>query len=426
MEKHMNKQHNIAILGIGTVGGGTYDILTREAAMLKKTQGLDITVKYVLDKCKDIIVKRGVPQAAAVDSLDVILADESVNLVVETMGGVEPAKTFILKILQSGRSVVSANKELIAKHGKELEEVAKKSGAGFYYEASVAGGIPIIRVLQEGMQANNLVEVMGIINGTTNYILTKMAEQGLAYADVLKEAQSLGFAESDPTADVDAFDSMYKLSILSSMAFHVPVSHTQIYREGITSITAEDIVNAKLLGYVIKLLAIGKRSCEGVEVRVHPCFVPLSHPLASVRNEFNAVFLKGDSVDDIMLYGRGAGAFPTASAIVSDVISALKGGTSKTDVFSGSDKVNIIDDFASSYYMAITAVDKAGVLAKITEVFSKFNVSISQMVQRGAAGEKAQLVFLTHPAKEHSMQAALSEIKKLKEVKSSDSLIRVL
>jgi len=425
MQNTVVKKH-IAILGIGTVGGGTYEILTKEAALIKKSQGIELSVKKVLDRTKELVVKRGVPSTAAASSIEEIINDKDISLVVETMGGVEPAKTFILKCLTAKKSVVSANKELIAKHGNEIEKTAADNGVGFYYEASVAGGIPIIRVLEESMQANNLLQVMGIVNGTTNFILTKMAEEGSSYQDVLKEAQRLGFAETDPTADVDGFDSMYKLSILASLAFRVPVSYTDIYREGITQVSADDIANAKSLGYNIKLLAIAGRDKKGIEVRVHPCFVSMTHPLSSVRNEFNAVFIKGDSVDDIMLYGRGAGALPTASAICSDIVACLKHGAKTNSVFNSSDKIAVVSNFTSSYYLAVTVEDKAGVLAKITEVFGKHKVSIAQMMQKAAKGGFAELVFLIHPSLEHSMQAAIKDLKKLKEVKSTDSLIRVL
>ena len=429
--KEINKKTvNIAIIGIGTVGGGTYDILMRQAQAIQETQGFSVNVVKVMDRSADMIVKRGVPAEKAVTRIEDILADKSISIVVETIGGVEPAKTFITRVLESGRSVVTANKELIAKHGKELEQIAKKVGTGLYFEASCAGGIPIIRVLQEGMQANKLLNIIGIINGTTNYILTKMAESGKSYETALREAQGLGFAEADPTADVEGYDAAYKLSILSSLAFHTAVPYTEVYREGITSVTSEDIANAEKLGYVIKLLAIGKQEKDKIEVRVHPCFVAASHPLASVRNEFNAVFLKGDSVDEIMLYGRGAGSYPTGSAIVSDIIVAAKTTEHLYGAFTPNSasaaRAKIVSDFESAYYLALTAEDRAGALAKIADVFGRFGISISQMVQKEAVSGTAPLIFLTHVTKEAAMQNALSEIKKLKEVKSADSVIRVL
>ena len=419
---------NIAIMGVGTVGSGTYQIITEQAVMLKQTRGLDIKVLACLDKSKDELIRRGISAAVATEKLEDILRNDKIDVVVETMGGVEPARTFILKCFASGKSVVSANKELIAKHGAELEAAASDRGVGFFYEAAVAGGIPIIRVLQQGMQANNLLEIMGIVNGTTNFILTKMAEEGASYLDVLKQAQDLGFAEADPTADVDGFDSMYKLSILAALGFHSPVHYSKIYREGITKISAADMANAKNLGYIIKLLAIAKRTKKGIEARVHPTFVPLTHPLANVRNEFNAVFLKGDSVDDVMLYGRGAGALPTASAIVSDVVVALTDCKAQPTVFSTPPVAAVVDNFESGYYLAITVADKSGVLARIAEVFEKYKVSVSQLIQdkEQEKGVGARLAVLVHPTLEKSMLEAKDELAKLKEVKSVDSFVRVL
>ncbi|MCL2061811.1 MAG: homoserine dehydrogenase [Firmicutes bacterium] len=421
------KTINIAIMGIGVVGGGSYDILKANREMIAKTQGITVKVAKVLDRNKDTIVKRGVPAECAVTDIADIVSDKSISIVLETMGGVEPAKTFIKQVLQSGKSVVTANKELLAKHWPELDAVAKAAGAGLYFEASCVGGVPVIRVLEESMQANNLSEIVGIINGTTNYILTKMAEENLSYDAALKGAQSLGFAEADPTADVEGFDAIYKLSILASLGFRAAVRYEKIYREGITKVTAADIKNAERFGYTVKLLGIGKRVQGKIQARVHPCFVPRSHPLASVRNEFNAVFLKGDSVDDIMLYGRGAGSLPTGSALVSDVITCAKNAAHPYASFDLSvQNTAIASDFESAYYLALTVEDKAGVLAKIAADFSKYGVSVSQMVQNVSVEGTANLIFLTHVTQESAMQKALVEIKKTKEVKSADSLIRVL
>ena len=310
------KKVNVAILGLGTVGGGTYDILTQNHDMIVRTQGLDFCVRRILDRDRDRVVARGVSPDAVTCNIDDIVNDKEIDVVVETMGGVEPAGSFIAKLLESGKTVVTANKELIGKCWHKLEPIAKAHGAGLYFEASCVGGVPIIRTLNESMQANHICELYGIINGTTNYILTKMTEEGLSYETALREAQQLGYAEFNPSADVDGFDAVYKLAILSSLAFHTSIPYTHIYREGITRITADDIKSANELGYVVKLLAIGRREGNRIEARVHPTFVPKDHPLASVRGAFNAVLLTGDFVDDIMLYGRGAGARPTGSAIV--------------------------------------------------------------------------------------------------------------
>ena len=327
------------------------------------------------------------------------------------MGGVEPAKTFIEKLLLAGKSVVTANKELVSKHWPALEEAAKKGGAGLYFEASCVGGVPIIRALQEGLQANHITSIVGIINGTTNYILTKMTEEGMSYADALKEAQQLGYAEFNPTADVEGFDAAYKLSILASLAFHTCVPYQTIYREGITQISKADIKTGLELGYRVKLLAIGTRKDNVIEVRVHPTFVPASHPLAGVGGSFNAVFVHGDFVDDLMFYGRGAGARPTGSAIVSDVVYAAK---ASAPVYS-----------SSKYYFAVSVKDVPGVLAAVTGVFARHSVSIESVSQR-SSGSGAAIVFLTHTAYESDIKAAVAEIEDLDDTNKVESLIRVL
>ncbi|MDE6398190.1 MAG: homoserine dehydrogenase, partial [Clostridiales bacterium] len=315
-------------------------------------------------------------------------------------------------------------------HWYELEPVAKENGVGLYFEASCVGGVPIIRTLTESMQANRVRELYGIINGTTNYILTQMTENGSSYEAALREAQQLGYAEFNPTADVDGFDAMYKLSILSSLAFHTTVPYTNVYREGITRITADDIKSARELGYVIKLLAIGRREGNRIEARVHPTFVPVDHPLAGVRGSFNAVLLTGDYVDDIMLYGRGAGAHPTGSAIVSDIVFCAKQKTHAYTDFGIADTaasdIEIAQDFTSKYYLAITACDRAGVLASVTKILGECGVSIRNILQKGGEGEYAPVTLLTHTASEKAVMAALEKIDKLEWVRSIDSCIRCL
>lgn len=424
------KKLNVAILGLGTVGGGTYEILTNNHDMIKRTQGLDIKVVRVLDRDRERATARGLSADAVTENVDDIAQDESIDIVVETMGGVEPAKTYIAKMLSCGKSVVTANKELISKYWYELEPIAKKSGAGLYFEASCVGGVPIIRTLTESMQANNICKLYGIINGTTNYILTKMTDEGLSYETALREAQQLGYAEFNPSADVDGFDAMYKLSILSSLAFHESIPYKNIYREGITRITPADIKSARELGYVIKLLAIGERDGDKIEARVHPTFVPADHPLAGVRGAFNAVLLTGDYVDDIMLYGRGAGARPTGSAIVSDIIFAAKRTKHEYTDFGISENVQggitVAEDFTSKYYIALSAYDRAGVLAAISKILGEEGVSIGTILQKESVGECASIIFLTHTASEKAVKAALEKIEKLQFVRSIDSLIRCL
>lgn len=424
------KKVNIAILGLGTVGGGTYEILTTNKEKIQRADDLDINVKYVLDKSSERMDYYKIPDSSRAKSLDEIVADKDVSLVVEVIGGVEPAKTFILACLNAGKTVVTANKELIAKHWSELEAAAKKNNAGFYFEASCGGGIPVIRALKESLQGDKIEQIMGIINGTTNYILTKMTNEGLPYDSVLKTAQELGFAEFDPTSDVDGYDTMYKLSILSSLAFHTCIPYGVVHREGITKVTAYDIKHASETGYVIKLLAIGKRNGNDVEVRVHPALIQKTHPLASVNDSFNAVFLKGDFVDDVMLYGRGAGARPTGSAIVSDVIYASKKTQHDYSDFENNGKVSsdikICTNFSSGFYMALSVVDEPGVLASITDILGKCGVSIRSMNQSDASGGQAEIVLMTHDTLLNSVTKAIDSISKLPKVVSVNNLIPVI
>ena len=423
------KKHKIAIMGFGTVGGGTYDILTQNRDHIRSTQGVDIEVKYVLDRSAECLEKRGADKSLFCSDVDALAADKEVELVVETMGGVEPAKTFITKMLRAGKSVVTANKELLAKSWSELEPIAKENGCGLFFEASCVGGVPIVRALGESFQGDKVQSIYGIINGTTNYILSKMSAEGVSYSQALAQAQALGFAEANPTSDVEGYDAAYKLSILGSLAFHTSLPYQSIYREGITRVTAADIINAKRLGYEIKLFAIGKRCGNDIEARVHPVFVEKNHPLASVSGAFNAVYLHGDFVGDLVFYGAGAGAHPTGSAIVSDIVKALCGKPTYCD-FDNNGKldksVNLVGDFLSGYYICVTVDDKAGVLSRISTILSDNGVSIKAATQVPSDGNAATVVFLTHPSREHSVMRSLESIGKLASVRNIDSMIRVL
>lgn len=423
------KKVGVAILGLGVVGGGTYKILTDNKEYFKKTQNLDVTVEAVLEKNVDRAVSLGLDRSAVAGSIEEVVSNPNVDIVVEVIGGIEPAKTFVLKALMSGKTVVTSNKELFAKFWPELEKEAKKNNAGLFFEATCVGGVPIIRALQESMQANKILSIKGIINGTTNYILTKMANEGSSYEEALKEAQKLGYAEFNPTADVEGYDATYKLSILSSLAFHQKISIENVHREGITGITKDDIYYGKQLGYAIKLLAIGKNTPDGIEVRVHPTYVKEGNPLASVNDSFNAVHLVGDSVGDIMLYGRGAGALPTGSAIVSDVLFAAKHEEYFYAPFDNSKKGNkatkFVSDFTSQYFIRLSVKDNPGVLAKIAGTFAKCNVSIEQVKQVVANEGKVPVVIITHACGEKTVNKALDRIKALDSVYSVDSVIRV-
>ena len=411
----MVRKVGIAILGLGVVGGGTYQTLVEHHDFYVKTQKVDITIEAVLTRSSARLNELDVPQECRAKSIEEVIANPNVDIVVETIGGVGAARAFVEAALREGKTVVTSNKELICKHSHELEQIAKRTGCGLYYEACCVGGVPIIRTLIDGVQANKIQKMMGIVNGTTNYILTKMSNEGADYAETLKEAQKLGYAETDPTNDVEGFDSMYKLSILASLAFHTKVPHTNIFREGISKITAQDIAYGKEFGYVLKLLAIGKHTEKGVEVRVHPTFIPAKHPLASVSDAFNAVYLTGDAVDDIMLYGRGAGAFPTASAVVSDVIYAATHAEIKYSTFKNTEnadrKTKFITDFESAYYFRLTVDDRAGVLAKISGIFAKYNISIVELAQKNKLdNDKLSLLLITHKTRENSIKRAVAKI----------------
>ena len=394
------KKIKVAIMGLGTVGGGTYEVLTRNRDVIASGYGVDAEVVKVLDRSKDVLVSRGVPAEKFAGSIDEIIRDDDISVVVETMGGLEPAGTFIIKALKSGKNVVTANKELLAKRFDELEEAAKEGGAGLYFEASCVGGVPIIRTLTDSMQANRITEIMGIINGTTNYILTKMTEDG--------------------------FDAAYKLSILASLAFHTRVPLSGVYREGIAKVTPKDIAVGRSMGYTLKLLAIGRMNSDGsAEARVHPAFVPDSHPLSSVRGAFNAVFLKGDFVDEIMLYGKGAGAHPTASAIVSDIVYCANREEPFRPDF-GNGAVSLADDFSSEYYLSLTVADKPGILASIAKVFGDCGISIGKMQQQAAAAGQAEIIILTHTTKERAIRSATEKLESLSGVKKLNTTLRVI
>ncbi len=422
------KKIGVALLGLGTVGGGTYRILMNNHDAIAKNDGVDVEIRHIIERDVSKAEALGADLSIVGTDIDKVVNDDKVSVVAEFFGGIEPAKTFLIKCLLAGKSIVTANKELFSKHWPELEEAAKKGKAGLYFEASCVGGVPIIRTLTQSMQGNNILSLMGIVNGTTNFILSKMADEGLEYADVLKEAQRLGYAEADPTADVEGFDSMYKLSILSSLAFRTKVPISKIYREGISKVSKEDIAYGKKFGYELKLLAIAKRNAEGkIEARVHPAFIPASHPLASVKGSFNAVHIVGDNVGDIMLYGRGAGDLPTGSAIVSDIVFAAKQAKPQYAPFKNTEKVSdsgFSSNFYCNYYLRMKVKDEEGVLAKIAGVFGKNHVSINTMIQE-SDGENAKIIFLIHKTGEKNVKKAMQDVALLPCVESVDAVIRV-
>lgn len=423
------KKAKIALLGLGTVGSGVFKIISTTGADIRHRDNIDIEIKKILVRDKN--KKRAVEcdESLITDNFEDILNDPEIELVAEFMGGVTPAKDYMIKALEAGKTVVTANKECLAKHWPELNAAALKSGAGLYFEASVAGGIPIIRTIWDSMQANNIQSVMGIINGTTNYMLSTMEEKGVEYAEVLKDAQQKGYAEADPKNDVEGYDAAFKLSILSSLAFHARIPVDYIYKEGITKITKEDILYANELGYTIKLLAIGKKHDKTIEVRVHPTMIPKTHPLSSVRGAFNAVFIEGSAVGDIMLYGKGAGDLPTGSAVVSDIVIALTTAKHKYTTFRNeydvSKELTFNFNWLSKFYVRMESLDKPGVLAKVAGIFASHDVSVATVLQKGSDGERVPLIFVTHEAREVSFMNAIEEISKLDEITAVHSTIRV-
>ncbi|MDR2634853.1 MAG: homoserine dehydrogenase [Clostridiales bacterium] len=423
------KKVGVALLGLGVVGGGAYEILKKHRDFFKKTQDIDIVIKYVMDKNTARCAELGVDPSIVTTDIDVIANDPDVQIVAEFFGGIEPARSFLIKVLKNGKSIVTANKELFSKYWHELEAAAKEGKAGLYYEASCVGGVPIIRTLTEGMQANRILSIKGIINGTTNYILSSMSNAGKTYEAALSEAQRLGYAEADPTADVEGFDAMYKLSILSSLAYHKKVPIDRIYREGISQVAIEDILIGKELGFTLKLLAISKDDGRKIQARVHPTFVPDAHPLASVSGSFNAVHLVGDSVGDIMLYGRGAGALPTGSAIVSDILYAAGKSKHRYCPFPNTDAAtedsDFADDFFSKYYVRLTVKDEVGTLGRIAGAYGKNNVSIVTVLQRDSRTDTVPIIFVTHGTYEKNIKKAIEDIKSLKGVNEVNSVIRV-
>lgn len=421
---------NIGIIGAGNVGEGVIKVLNKKKEEFSRKVGTEIVVKSVA--VKDLSKKRDFDKQNILltDNPETIINDPEIDIIVELMGGEYPAKDYILRAIENGKHIVTANKELIAKHGNEILDLAHKNDLLVYIEGSVAGGIPIIQTLKRDLIANKIETLMGIINGTTNYILTEMTQKKRDFSDVLKEAQSLGYAESDPTSDIEAFDAAYKLSILSSLIFGHKVKVEEIYREGITKISVKDIEFAGKLGYTIKLLAIAKQDESGnFEARVHPTMLNSNHPLASVNGAFNAIWLNGDCVGDFMLYGRGAGQLPTASAVVADILNMALEMKLRNVISWSYDKDYItiapIENIYSKYYIRLCTEDRPGVIGIIGRDLGDLEVSINSLWQDNTEGDNAEIVLITHPVKEENMQKALEILKNSEGIKEINSVIRV-
>ena len=421
----------VGLLGAGVVGSEVGRALLSRCAL--NDRGFDLRRVLVRDTSVD---RTGIPSRVLTDDADDVLGDSHIGIVIELMGGEEPARSYIVGAMSSGKHVVTANKEVIAKHSDELLRIARANNVGLSYEASVGGGIPVLAVLQDSLGANRIDTIRAIINGTTNYILTSMDESGATFADALRQAQELGYAEADPTADVDAHDPAFKLTILSRLAWAVSVSPAEVFRSGISNIGAKDLRYASELGFKIKLLAVATSDADGIRCRVHPALVPTDVPMANVNGVLNAVEFNGDLVGQLWLQGRGAGAGPTASAVLGDVLRIARqvrsgnGFASSADAESdGSTRRPIlpIDGLEIGYYVRLSAVDRSGVLAKIADVFGKSEISIASVIQKDSDDERglADLVITTHPAVEARMQTAAERLRELDVVSSLDNLIRI-
>lgn len=426
----MNKI-DIAVLGLGTVGQGVVKVLQNNAKEWEYKCGAQINIKKVLVKNPDKKREVELPPQVITTNWEEIISDPEIKIIVELMGGTEPSRSYILDALRKGKNVVTANKDLLAEYGQEIFELSSQANVDLYFEGSVAGGIPIINPLKQSLVANNIEYVMGIVNGTTNYILTRMSKAGLSFKDALAEAQDLGYAEADPTADVGGFDAARKIAILASLAFHTRVRFQDVFVEGITSITPEDLNYAKELGLTIKLLGIAREENREVEVRVHPCLISINHPLANVNDSFNAVFIKGDAVGETMFYGRGAGQLPTASSVVGDIIEVINNiRTNCTGRLSctcyENKTIKPIGEVAAKYYLRLHVLDRPGVLASIAGVFGNHGVSLGTVIQKNGHNQGiAEIVVITHQVKESDIQDALRVIKEMSITKEIDNLIRV-
>lgn len=427
MERQIIK---IGLLGLGTVGRGVFRILQENRESIQQRIGARLEIKKIL--VRSLAKDRGIELPAGILTTDLneITCDPEIKIVVEVLGGTNPTLDYVLAALSNGKSVVTANKDMVAEYGQVLFETAKKYNCDLLFEASVAGGIPIIRTLKQSLAGNRIEEVFGIINGTTNYMLTKMTREGSGFAQVLAEAQAKGYAEADPTADVGGFDAARKIAILASIAFNTRVPLSKVHTEGITGITADDITFANELGYVIKLLGIAKNRPDGIEVRVHPTFIPKHHPLAAVGDVFNAVFVRGNAVGDTMFYGKGAGELPTASAVVADIMDAARDIMQGVPGFIGCTcfdhkPVLGIGETFSKYYIRLKVADKPGVLASVALIFGNKEVSLKSVIQKGATGKTAELVLITHKVQEQNVQDALMDLKQLSSVLEVANVIRV-
>lgn len=422
------KKIKVALLGVGTVGTGVYKLIQRRADVMVRTIGAEMEVSKIL--VHNLNKQReGIDASLLTDNWQEIVNDPEIQIIVEVMGGIEPARTMILEALHAGKHVVTANKDLLAAHGKELLDAAEEKHCDLLFEAAVAGGIPIIRPLKQCLAGNEINEVIGIVNGTTNYILTKMFEENMSFEEALAKATELGYAEADPTADVEGLDAGRKVAIMASIAFHSRVVFDDVYTEGITKITSDDIAYAKEFDSVIKLLGVAHNTEGGIEVGVYPMLLNKEHPLASVRDSFNAVFVHGDAVDDAMFYGRGAGELPTASAVMGDIIDVARNiaygcnGRISCTCYRET-PIKKFDEVENKFFLRMQVKNQPGVLASIATVFGSHGVSIARVVQKHIKGDLAELVIVTDKVREDYLKNALEQLRDIENIFEISSVIR--
>lgn len=419
---------NIGLVGFGTVGSAVVKVLKEKRNLFQQRLGAELVIKRIADKDISTPRKVKIPPGILTRKVSDVLNDPGIDMVIELIGDSPVAEEVILGAIKRNKPVVTANKALLAKKGRRIFKEAEKKGVGIYFEASVGGGIPIIKALREGLAANRISSLFGIINGTANYILSGMSHYGSSFKEALRDARAKGYAERDPTLDVEGIDSAHKLTILSTLSFGGFVDLKDIYTEGITQITSQDIQYAKEFGYVVKLLAIAKESEGSLEVRVHPTMIPQEHLLAAVDGAYNAIYVRGDLIGRSMFYGRGAGGFPAASAVIADIIDLVKSKGQSLSLNLGKKPLKIKDmgEIETRYYIRFTTVDRPGVLASISGILARHRISIASVIQKERRERgKVPIVMMTHEAKESSVQKALREIDRLKVVKARSRLIRV-
>jgi len=421
----------VGLVGAGTIGKGVVDLYLRNGSAINDKVDFAVMMAKVADRDRDRLQGLDLEKEKLCTDASEILEDPDIDIVIELIGGIEPARSLIARAIENGKYVVTANKDLMARHGQELIRLARRNNVNIFYEASVGGGIPLIRPLKHSLVADRVSRVLGIVNGTTNYIFTRMDQDGLSLEDALSEAQRLGFAESDPTNDVEGLDAAYKLVIMANLAFGKKADFDQVHIEGIKGVTYEDISYAREIGYSVKLLAIGEDLPEGLALRVHPALVPLEHPLSSVLNELNAVFIESEAAKELMFYGPGAGAMPTAAAILSDVVEAAR--CIRFNVANGVVESELqetgfvpIGALEARFYLRYLVEDRAGVFASLANAFADEEVSLDMVIQKRRVGDLAEVVLVTHEAREDAFRRALEKVTDISAIKANPSIIRLL